>query len=112
MSGIDRVVACDVRHATSIAQRPLHMALVLNIHNFCNMHTECIYINIQIHFEIRCWRKLEKISWTDGVGNEKVLQSVKEERNILHTVKRKWANWIGHILCRNCLLGHVIQRKI
>jgi hypothetical protein len=61
---------------------------------------------------MRCWRKLEKISWTDRVRNEKVLQSVKGERNILHRVKRKWANWIGHILRRNCCLGHVIQGKI
>jgi hypothetical protein len=28
---------------------------------------------------------------------------VKEERNIIHTVKRRKANWIGHILQRNCL---------
>jgi hypothetical protein len=32
----------------------------------------------------------------------RVLHSVKEERNILHTIKRRKANWIGHILCRNC----------
>jgi hypothetical protein len=37
------------------------------------------------------------------VRNE-VLHRVKEERNILHTIKRRKANWIGHILRRNCLL--------
>jgi hypothetical protein len=32
--------------------------------------------------------------------------------NILHEI-RKWnANWIGHILCRNCLLTQVIEGKI
>jgi hypothetical protein len=36
----------------------------------------------------------------------------KEERNILHALKRKKANWIGHILRRNCLLKHVIEKKI
>jgi hypothetical protein len=41
-----------------------------------------------------------------------VLHRGKEERNILHTVKRRKANWIGHILCRNCLLKHVIEGKI
>jgi hypothetical protein len=30
---------------------------------------------------------LEKISWTDHVRNEEVLQIVKEEKNILQTVK-------------------------
>jgi hypothetical protein len=47
---------------------------------------------------------MEKISWTDRERNEEVLHRVKEERNIVHTIKRRTANWIGHILCRNCLL--------
>jgi hypothetical protein len=63
-------------------------------------------------FEMRCWRKMKKISWTDRVKNEEVLHRVKEERNILHTVKRRKANWMGYILCRNCLLKHVIEGKI
>jgi hypothetical protein len=37
---------------------------------------------------------------------------VKEERNILHTIKRRKANWIGHILRRNCLVKHVIEGKL
>jgi hypothetical protein len=37
---------------------------------------------------------------------------VKEERNILHTIKRRKANWICHILRRNCLLKHVIEGKL
>jgi hypothetical protein len=55
--------------------------------------------------------KVEKISWTDRVRNEEVLHRVKEERNILHTVKRRKDNWIGHILRTNCLLEHVIKRN-
>jgi len=55
---------------------------------------------------------MEKTSWTDHVRNEEVLHTVKEERNSLHTIKRTKANWIGHILCRNCLLKHVIEGKI
>ena len=35
-------------------------------------------------FEKWCWRKVEKISWTDRVENEEVLRKVKGERNILH----------------------------
>jgi len=40
-------------------------------------------------FEMRCWRRMEKISLTDHVRNEEVLLTVKEQRNILHTVKRE-----------------------
>jgi hypothetical protein len=54
---------------------------------------------------------MEKISWTDHVKNE-VLLSVKEQRNILHEISKRKANWIGHILCRNCLLQQVIEGKI
>ena len=40
-----------------------------------------------------------------------VLHRVKEERNILHTIKRRKTNWIGHILRRICFLKHVIEIK-
>jgi hypothetical protein len=40
-------------------------------------------------FEMWCWRRMEKISWTDRVNNEVVLHRVKEERNILHTIRRR-----------------------
>jgi squalene cyclase len=29
-------------------------------------------------FKMWCWRRMEKISWTDRVGNEEVLLRVKE----------------------------------
>jgi hypothetical protein len=60
-------------------------------------------------FDRWCWRRMEKISWTDRVRNEEVLHRVKEERNIVHTIERRKANWIGHILRRNCLLNHAIE---
>ena len=55
---------------------------------------------------------MEKISWTDRVRNEEVLRRVKEQRNIVHTVKERKDNWIGHILRRNCLLKQSTERKI
>jgi len=45
------------------------------------------------------------------VRNEEVLQRVKEERNMLQTIKRMKANWIGYILCTNCLIKHLFWRK-
>jgi len=44
--------------------------------------------------------------------NEEVLLRVKGQRNILHEISKRKANWIGHILCRNCLLQQVIEGKI
>jgi hypothetical protein len=55
---------------------------------------------------------MEKISWTDHVRNEEVLLRVKEQRNMLHEIRKRKANWIGHILRRNCLLHRVTEGKI
>ena len=44
--------------------------------------------------------------------NEEVLLRVNEQRNILHEIRKRKANWIGHILRRNCLLKQVIEGKI
>ena len=56
------------------------------------------------------WRRMET-SWTDHVRNDEALHRVKEERNILCTLKRGKTNWIGYILRRNCVLEHVIEGK-
>jgi hypothetical protein len=49
---------------------------------------------------------MEKVSWTDHVRNEEVLLRV------LHEISKRKANWIGHILRRNCLLQRVIEGNI
>ena len=43
--------------------------------------------------------------------NEEVLLRVNEQRNILHEMRKRKSNWIGHILRRNCLLKQVIEGK-
>jgi len=52
------------------------------------------------------------MSWTTRVRNQNVLHGVKEEKNILQTIKRRKANGIGNILHRNCFLKHVIKGNI
>jgi hypothetical protein len=44
--------------------------------------------------------------------NEEVLLTVNEQKNILHEMRKRKANWIGHILRRNCLLKQVIEGNI
>ena len=53
-----------------------------------------------------------EIGWTDRVRNEEVLHRANVERNILHTVKIRKADWIGHVWRRNCLLKQVIEGKV
>jgi hypothetical protein len=53
-----------------------------------------------------------KISWTDRVRNEDVLRTVKENRNIVHTIKIRKANRFGQILHRKCIIKkQVIEEK-
>jgi hypothetical protein len=56
------------------------------------------------------WRMME-ISWTEHVRNE-ILIRVKEQKNILHEISKRKANWIGHILRRKCVLQQVTEEKI
>jgi len=41
-----------------------------------------------------------------------MLLRAKEQRNILHEIRKRKANSIGYILRRNCLLQQVIEGKI
>jgi hypothetical protein len=78
---------------------------------FVKCQNNCIY---KLHFRA-CFvvvkEKREGIR-TDHVRNEEVLLRVKEQRNILHEISKRKANWIGHSLRRNCLLWQVIEGKI
>jgi hypothetical protein len=54
---------------------------------------------------------MEKICWTDRVRNE-VLHRVNEERNIIHTIKRREASLIAQVYSGNCLLKHIIEENM
>jgi hypothetical protein len=45
-------------------------------------------------------RSVVQIVWKMG----EALHRVKKKRNILHTIKRRKAQWIGHVLRKNTLL--------
>jgi hypothetical protein len=51
------------------------------------------------------------ISWADRVKNEE-MYAVKEDRTKADAKKKRNANRIGYILRRNCLLKHVIERRL
>ena len=55
-----------------------------------------------------CWRRVDKIKWSEEVTDEQVLECIEEKRTLLNNILRRKANWIGHILRRNCLLHDAI----
>ena len=58
------------------------------------------------------WRRMEKIRWSEKVTNEQVLDRIGEKRTLLNNIVRRKANWIGHILRRNCLLHDAIEGQM
>jgi hypothetical protein len=76
-----------------------------------NLDTSDNRKEIPENFEMWCQRRMIKISRTERVRNE-VWHRGKEERHALHNINRRNANWVGHLLRRNCLLKHVIDGKI
>lgn len=65
-------------------------------------------------FEMWCYRRILKISWTDKVTNIKVLERMKKELEIIHTIKRRKLEYLGHVTRgeRYGLLQLIIQGKI
>ena len=62
-------------------------------------------------FEKWCWRRMEKISCTDHVRNEDVLLRVKEQRNILHEIRKRKANWIGHFCVETAFYNGLLKER-
>ena len=55
---------------------------------------------------------MEKIKWSDKVTNEQVLDQIGEKRTLLNNILLSKANWISHILRRNCLLHDAIEGQM
>jgi len=57
-------------------------------------------------FEMWCWRRKEKINWTDRVRNEELLQNAEEQRNVLHKIEKKR---LAGLVISCCLLKQVTK---
>ena len=64
------------------------------------------------NLETLCWRRMEKIKWSEKVTNEQVLERIEEKRTLLNAILHRKGNLIGHIPRRNCLLHDVIAGQM
>jgi len=62
--------------------------------------------------EMWMWRRMEKISWTEKISNEKVLERVGEERQLMNMIRWRKKNWVGHVLRGDGLLKEVIEGRM
>jgi len=59
-------------------------------------------------FEMWCWRKMEKIKWTELKTNEEVLDLVKEKRTLLNNLRSKCWHMIDHTVRHNKEIHSII----
>ena len=55
---------------------------------------------------------MEKIKWSEKVTNGEALEHIGEKRTLLNNILCRKANWISHILRRNCLLHDAIEGQM
>jgi len=48
--------------------------------------------------EMRCWRKMQRIWWTDRSSNENILRTIDEKQTLIDILKRRRCQRIGHTL--------------
>jgi len=76
-------------------------------------YTPSLSVNVTVKFsDITSPTKYKSELWRSGGMLLFLFRVGKERRNILHEIRKRKANWIGHILRRNCLLQRVIEGKI
>ena len=65
-------------------------------------------------FEMWCYRRMWKISWTQHVTNKETLRRMKKETEILNTIKERKMSYFGHILRGDKyeLMRLVVQGKV
>jgi len=62
-------------------------------------------------FEMLCYRRMLKMSWTDMVTNEEVLERMSKRRTLWNSIKNRRNEWVGHVLRYGGLLGLIIEGK-
>src|SRR6218665_1393734 len=62
-------------------------------------------------FEMRIWRRTEKISWTEHISND-VLKLVEEERSLLTIIGTRQRNWMRHIMRGDSLQREIIKGRM
>ena len=62
-------------------------------------------------FEMWCYRRMLKVSWTEKTTNEEILNRVQETRSIWKTLTRRRDRMIGHILRHGGLTQMVVEGR-
>ena len=69
-----------------------------------------------LNFEMRCIRRMQRVSWTQRKTREHVLRSSNITRFLLKSVRKRQLNFLGHVMRKNqlehlSLTGKIAGRK-
>jgi len=53
-----------------------------------------------------------KISWTQQISKQQVLESIQEKRTLLDSIHQRKHKWLGHILRHDGLLHTILKDRI
>ncbi|XP_078665790.1 uncharacterized protein LOC144908131 [Branchiostoma floridae x Branchiostoma belcheri] len=63
-------------------------------------------------FEMKCYRKLLRVSWTEHRTNASVLEELGIGRSLLHMIRRRKLQYFGHVLRAQNISTHILQGRI
>lgn len=63
-------------------------------------------------FEMWCWRRMERISWTEKKTNEEVLNIVREKRSLMNIIANRRGKMLGHLLRHDEFIKVILEGKI
>ena len=66
--------------------------------------------------EMWCYRRMLKISWTERVSNEQVLNRAGAKREMMRMIRRRQLRFLGHVMRRqqlesSCITGRLEGRR-
>lgn len=63
-------------------------------------------------FEMWCWRRMERISWTEKITNIEVLRRIQEKRILLTTIENRRGKMVGHLIRHDSFIKTIMEGKI
>jgi hypothetical protein len=63
-------------------------------------------------FEMTCYRRALRISWTDHRTNEAVLEEMETERELMATIRKRKLQFFGHVIRARNLCTHILEGRV
>ena len=54
-------------------------------------------------FEVWCWRRMMRVSWTERRTNDSIFEEIGRERELLRTIRKRQMRFLGHVMRREQL---------